>query len=551
MSGYSEQRIDQLIDECSKAALQQIIGPFGLSVAMFNDRDGGAVDTVHNAKKGIMSEELKSDFEDRGEYDSQKVHSAKAYVNKNRKLSEQKALGQGVDAYSGKRLAINANTDLDHVMAAKEIHDDPARVLAQIDTADLANLDANLQMTLRHTNRSMKQMSIEDYIAKLDKTRTGRQAEIKKLEGKANLTDQERKRLANLKEEETFDPELARKLDREARKAIQKAENRYYTSAKFAKNQLKASGKEASTNAIRAALGELLVVLVNQTFLEVKSFINERGVAADNIFVEIQNRLKRIVAKVIQKLSKWKENLQNLAEGFIAGFCSSLVTTLINIFATTAKRFVRAIREGFFSLVKAFRLLFFRPAEMTEEEAMKTIIKLLSSVVVTTLGIAAEMTINTFIQGVPVVGQFASIITPAVMSILTGIAIALISYYVDMAFHFFKMREETFSNLLESSKLQGVYFELLAKTGERFIAMGESYSHMIETNSEVMYGFDQIESSTNRICRFYSSFNQAELALATGHSEMTNAFKGSLSAHKELENEVDEILAWVAHRQNV
>ena len=566
MSSYSEQRVDQLIDECTKTALQQIIGPFGLSVAMFNDRDGGAVDTIHNAKQGIMSDELEADYVKRGEYNAQKsheVHSAKAYIDRNRELGQQKENGEGVNAYSNKRIARNAKTDLDHVMAAKEVHDDKARVLAELDTADLANLEENLQLTLQHTNRSMKQMPIDKYIEKLEREKPQRQARIKELESKKDLTDKERKQLENLKEEEDFDPEIARKLDKQARKAIEKAESKAYYKfikkgkdgkvhlSKFAKNQLKAGGKEAARNAIRAALGELLVVLVNQTFLEVKAFIKERNQATENIFVEIQNRLKRVVARVLAKLKQWKENLKNMAEGFISGFCSSLVTTLINVFATTAKRFVRAIREGIFSLIKAFKILFFRPAEMTEEEAMKTVIKLLSGVAVTTLGIAAETAVNTFIQSVPLVGQFASIITPAVMGILTGIAVALISYYVDMAFHFAKMREETFRELLNAGKLQGVYAELLTNTGEGLVSMGEAYERMIETNAEIMYSLDEVEVSGARILRAYSSVNMTGLEVSRGNEILQRVMSDTSSARRGFADEMAAIRAWSASRRKV
>ena len=564
MGLYSEQRVDQLIDECTKTALQQIIGPFGLSVAMFDDRDGGAVDTTHNAREGFMSDELKADYEKRGEYDAQKsreVHSAKAYIERNRELGRQKENGEGINAYSNKRISRNAKTDLDHVMAAKEVHDDRARVLAEIDTADLANLEENLQLTLQHTNRSMKQMPIDEYIEKLEREKPQRQARIKELEGKKDLTDKERKQLENLKEEEDFDPEIARKLDKQARKAIEKAEDKAYYKfikkdkngkihlSKFAKNQLKAGGKEAARNAIRAALGELLVVLVNQTFLEVKAFIKERKQATGNVFVEIQNRLKRVVAKVLAKLKQWEENVKNMAEGFISGFCSSLVTTLINVFAMTAKRFVRAIREGIFSIIKAFNILFFRPMEMTEEEAMKTVIKLLSGVAVTTLGIAAENAINTFIQSVPLVGQFASIITPAVMGMLTGVAIALISYYVDMVFHFAKMREETFKELLNAGKLQGVYAELLTKTGERLVSMGEAYERMIETNAEVLYSLDEVEVSGARILRAYSSVNMTGLEVSRGNEILQRVMSATSSVRIGLADEMVATRAWAASRK--
>lgn len=562
MRSYSEQRIDQLIDECTKTALQQIIGPFGLSAAMFNDRDGGAVDTIHNAKQGIMTDELKADYENRGEYDSDAAHDgSSAYSKRKKELNDQKNEGTLKNAYSDTVFDADDATALDHVMAAKEIHDDPARLLAELDTADLANIEENLQMTGFSLNSAMGKKSMDEFIQYVEDTKDERRKRIAELESKDALTEDESNELNKLQQQEDFDPEIARKLDRQARKAIEKAESKAYYKfikkdkngkihlSKFAKNQLTAGGKEAARNAIRAALGELLVVLVNQTFLEVKAFIKERKQATENVFVEIQNRLKRVVARVLAKLKQWKENLKNMAEGFISGFCSSLVTTLINVFATTAKRFVRAIREGIFSLIKAFKILFFRPAEMTEEEAMKTVIKLLSGVAVTTLGIAAETAINTFIQSVPLVGQFASTITPAVMGILTGIAVALISYYVDMAFHFAKMREETFKELLNAGKLQGVYAELLTRTGEKLISMGAAYERMIETNAAIMYSLDEVEVSGARILRVYSSVNTTGAEVSRSNEIMQKALLDTSSVRRAVAGEMSDILTWAASRK--
>lgn len=559
---YSEQRIDQLIDECTKTALQQIIGPFGLSAAMFNDRDGGAVDTIHNAKQGIMTDELKSDYENRGEYDSDAAHDgSSAYSKRKKELNDQKNEGTLKNSYSDTVFDADDATALDHVMAAKEIHDDPARLLAELDTADLANIEENLQMTGFSLNSAMGKKSMDEFIQYVEDTKDERRKRIAELESKDALTEDESNELNKLQQQEDFDPEIARKLDRQARKAIEKAESKaYYKFIKkdkngkmhlsnFAKNQLTAGGKEAARNAIRAALGELLVVLVNQTFLEVKAFIKERKQATENVFVEIQNRLKRVVARVLAKLKQWKENLKNMAEGFISGFCSSLVTTLINVFATTAKRFVRAIREGIFSLIKAFKILFFRPAEMTEEEAMKTVVKLISGVAVTTLGIAAETAINTFIQSVPLVGQFASIITPAVMGILTGIAIALISCYVDMAFHFAKMREETFKELLNAGELQGVYTELLTGTGEKLVSMGAAYERMIETNAEIMYSLDEIEVSGARVLRVYSSVNMTGVEVSRGNEILQKAMSDASSVRMAVAGEMSDTLAWAASRK--
>ena len=44
----SEKRLQALYGECQSHVVQQLIGPFGLNQAMFEDRNGGNVTTMHN-----------------------------------------------------------------------------------------------------------------------------------------------------------------------------------------------------------------------------------------------------------------------------------------------------------------------------------------------------------------------------------------------------------------------------------------------------------------------------------------------------------------------
>lgn len=46
-----EQRLQKLFADCQQQVLSQIIGPFGLSTAMFADKNGGNVTTLHNFKR--------------------------------------------------------------------------------------------------------------------------------------------------------------------------------------------------------------------------------------------------------------------------------------------------------------------------------------------------------------------------------------------------------------------------------------------------------------------------------------------------------------------
>ncbi len=78
------------------------------------------------------------------------------------------------DAYEDKPLGFlgkskghptDKSAELDHVIAAKTIHDDRGRVLAGLTTRELADTEDNLRWTNEHLNKSMGQDEIPDYIA--------------------------------------------------------------------------------------------------------------------------------------------------------------------------------------------------------------------------------------------------------------------------------------------------------------------------------------------------------------------------------------------------
>ena len=504
---FREQRMQQLIDECTQTVLQQIIQPFGLSMAMFNDQDGGDVDTVHNARKGVYAtEEEKKKFENREKYDSSKYHSHEKYIDINRKVKQQKEEGSLEDAYTGELVTPDQKVDLDHTVSAHEAHNDPGAYLAEKNPANLVNTETNLNPTLSSINRSKKAKNMEKFIEDWEKQRPKRQQEIKTLSAKQHLTDKERKKLEKLKHLEQFSPEEAIKIEKAARQAYNSEINKYYTSKKFIGNSAKAAGAAAVKSAVQQAIGMLLVEFARASFHEIKMFIKERSETSKNIFQDIKDRLTVVMKKVFEKLKKWKELAQSMGEGFLSGFFSSLLTTFINIFATTAKRFVRAIREGFRSLVETFKLLFFRPKDMSEEEALKLIIKSLTGVFFTTVGIAAETALNTFLQGIPVIGQFASFITPVLLGILSGISIAIVSYLVDRAFDLFHKSEREFNNLLQvensvliSTKSVELVMNSYISMGQTFEEMQIKYDTVIEDNFDIQDFYDMLWGNSDLI----------------------------------------------------
>ena len=215
-------------------------------------------------------------------------------------------------------------------------------------------------------------------------------------------------------------------------------------------------------------------------------FIKERTSSAQSIFEDIKQRLQRVLNIIIEKLKSWKEIAIDLKDGLLAGLFSSLITTFINVFATTAKRFVRAIREGIRSIIQSFKILFFRPEGMTQEEALKFVIKSLSGVFITTVGIIAETSLNAFLQGIPVIGQFSSIITPVLLGMMSGISIALVSYLVDILFDLFHKSEREFDSLLNLSDIQTQYASRLNEIADSFLQSAQGFSQLIKSNNIVM-----------------------------------------------------------------
>ena len=180
-----ESVFDALFREYEKVVFKSVVTAFGLDL-FIRDRYGGDVDTIHNVRSIPEDDrmEYKSpsnayDYENRGIYShkdvegvgtnfQQKKHEARLrYGEDNHNNTVQ-------DAYEDKPLGFLGNSkghptdksaELDHVIAAKAIHDDRGRILASLSTRDLADAEDNLQWTNEHLNKSMAAKEIPDYIA--------------------------------------------------------------------------------------------------------------------------------------------------------------------------------------------------------------------------------------------------------------------------------------------------------------------------------------------------------------------------------------------------
>jgi hypothetical protein len=464
---FNDQMFNKLVSDCKKDIINSIVTPFGLGkVVAAYDKTGGNVDTIHNVrnkdfvdsdgtvyKDGVYATDTaKEQYENRGQYDSDKYHKDKNFIDINRTQSAQKKDGKAVDYITGKKIDRNGKADLDHIVSAKEIHDDAGRVLANIDGTELANTNENLKLTDSSVNRSKKADTMEQFIDRKNEN-------IKKidtLKSKDNLTQKEQHELAKLEKLQKVDDKRALKEDSEARdKQNKKINKEYYTSESFIKNNISTGAVEGAKMGTQQALGLIITEFFTAVFDEIIDIYKNgfsNGFDNDKFFTILKERLKKISIRVSEK---WRDVAIAFKDGFISGFISNLVTTVINMFVTTGKRVVRIIREGIFSLFRAVRLLLFPPENMTYEEAMHEAKKLLATGLIVSLGVIAEEYIDLLIKGTAVLEPFSDILTSIFVGAITGLSITMVVYYIDKK----KNDKDMFNYLVEDTNKKFAQFE--------------------------------------------------------------------------------------------
>ncbi|UPU90394.1 hypothetical protein M0766_15810 [Pseudomonas putida] len=155
-------------EELEKTVVNSLATSFGLDFLLFQDKHGGDVNTVHNARNGVWAtEQEKQSFEQRGAYNPDPYHQHENYITTGRRDKATHLAGDLHDPYRNATLTAAQKRNLDHVISAKEIHDDAGRVLAGLDGVELANQSSNLQTTHECINKSKGQTPINDYLRDL------------------------------------------------------------------------------------------------------------------------------------------------------------------------------------------------------------------------------------------------------------------------------------------------------------------------------------------------------------------------------------------------
>lgn len=469
-------------NEYERVILQSLITSFGLDF-LVQDQHGGDVDTIHNVREigkdpnmRYKNKKNAEAYANREQYDTRKYHQDKRYIEINRKASESKKNGTLEDAYTGKTVARNAKMDLDHVVSAKEIHNDPGRILAGLEGTDLANSENNLKSTDRSINRSMQDKNIEDYLQKWEANRPQRQERINELKIKDSLSDKERKELTKLEKLEQIDPEKMRAENKKARDDYEKKlaidyyiKQKSGSGASFIGDTTIAMGKRGAAMGLRQAMGFVFMEIWMAAKEEIQALSS--GKDLKDILEAVATGVKRGTENA---KAKYKEFLAKFKEGFLAGALASLTTTICNIFFTTAKNLVKCIRQIYASVIQAGKVLLFNPDNLSFGDRMKTTITILATGASVLVGsVVGELMSKTPIATIPEVGP---VVVTFCSSLVSGLLSCTLLIFLDRS----KFINDIINGLNELSSLNGFQtvvdkYREIADAFERLAAKLESF----------------------------------------------------------------------------
>lgn len=421
-------------DELEKTVVNSLTTSFGLDFLLFKDQTGGNVDTIHNVRNEVWAEgEEKRSYEQRGEYDSKGYHQHANYIANGQQDKVAHAAGKLHDPYRDTLMSADEKRNLDHVISAKEVHDDAGRVLAGLCGVELANQSSNLQSTHETVNKSKKQTPTTEYLQRLpgliianentlakDRERlTNLPRETPQQQHQAReLEDKIRKTESKVKELKAVDPEAMQQRDAQARAAYDQQINyTYYTSSKF----LYRTAGEAGIAGLAMGTRQMLGLIMAEVWFELREQLpvllaNLKEKFSFEAFVESATQLlKGILQRVQERFSAF---LMEFKDGIFSGVISSLTTTLFNIFATTQKMAIKIIRETWGQLVKAIKLMIFNPDRLSFIELCQAVTSMLSVGAATVAGTLAYTQLLPFCS-FPFGGELAVFASALVTGVLT------------------------------------------------------------------------------------------------------------------------------------
>lgn len=407
---------DSLFSQYEQAVVQSLITSFGLDL-FIKDQHGGDVDTIHNVRQ--IGQDPRMRYKDTAnEFGYENRMRYNEYVKK--------AVGGGssdyrgragswsVDEYTGKPLTLKDNPQVDHVISTKEMWDDRTYALTQLrgrDTRGSKGFDnwvsddpekakfrreisespENMAWTNGPLNQSMGKMPIREYVAR-----------------HPELPEETKRRMLEK------DAAAHRAYDK-------KLERNYYSSDYFIREAGGAALKRGAQMGARQAIGLVLA----EIWYAVRDELRSGAGDLSSKFTKIANGIKKGLSNA---KAKWRELWDKFIEGALAGFLSSVTTTLCNMFFSTAKSVVRIIRQSWASLTEAAKILIINPDGLLFGERFKAAAKILATGASVVAGYWVAEAVGKYVSFIPVLGD---VIQTALGAIVSAILSCTFLYAID------------------------------------------------------------------------------------------------------------------------
>ncbi|ROZ84216.1 hypothetical protein EF096_10745 [Pseudomonas neustonica] len=400
-SAPNQRQQRDFVESFQNMLIDQVLGPFGLSRALFDDRDGGAITSMHNFEKGVVANDSDgarhaqwtrandSNFE-RTDYDAQLDKRFPDMKSPDGKYHDGYRK-PGTELPEGPRTAAR-----DHLVPASEVERSSRGHLAQTreERVQTATQDQNVVLTSFSMNSSKGD---EDLLVWAQRPNS-------KDPSKTNA------------ETYDLDDRVLKEKHREAKAAVEGAQKKAVL-MKQGGELLVEGGKAAGYLALRQALGMILKDVVQGLIDDVRYLVREGFNGARSLLEMVQDRLQATFRSLREK---WAEYLKEGASAGLSGFFSTLITLVINSFITTAKNIVTLIREAVLALARSIKVIVAPPADMTKGEIAFEVLRLLSAALATCVGLALEETIKKALESIALLAPVAGELAPIIAGIITG-----------------------------------------------------------------------------------------------------------------------------------
>ncbi|MGZ9835612.1 hypothetical protein [Streptococcus sp. V940] len=399
-------------DKLSEVILDEIWNQFGNQIGL--DMTSDTLLKQYNDNKDRPKEYTKKIGED--------ILKDKRYTAANKAMKEKQKLGNLKDEYTGKTLKVNEKANLDHVVARKQIFENPWRKIADINTEDLANKSENFAATNESLNKSKGAKSNSEYIKNREAREKNLKDQVKRANekiDKKNISDAEKKNLKaenekRLNDKLAADSKKMLKAEKTAKKAINKD---------IAKKASVRMANKAGKDAVKAMFVAALFGMLKEIMNALVRFFKSKKRSFDTFLDEMKNALYSFFGKI-----------RDFIKVGIDSFVGSIVGEIIGAFAQKLKKLPNLIKQLFGSIRESISYLS-NPENQTHSTAIKIahISKIITSGLVAVgamfLGEYFEkylLTIPNFGNPIPLLGTIANILGMFLASLLTGILGAII-----------------------------------------------------------------------------------------------------------------------------